>query len=133
MDRRRYLVAATAALGSVAGCSQMSEDTDGDGSTESTNPSTTAPPATTTPQNTAETPKKAVRSYLTAVFAGEVEAANLLIHPNGNIEAYSEDAAERMGTLDLTIQSLVVSEESETTATVHAVVAIENTESGEEL
>lgn len=131
MERRRVLVVAAAALGGVAGCSGMSED-DGNPSTETANPATSTSSATTTPRNTGATPKNAVRSYVTAVFAGDVQTANRLIHPDGNVEAYSEDAAERMDTLDLTIQSLEITNESKTSATVNAVAAIENTESGEE-
>jgi uncharacterized protein YchJ len=142
MNRRRYLVVAVAAVSSVAGCSQASDGNNEQESKENTTPSTTARPETTTSQdtagtaaskNTAETPKETVRSFLTAVYAGEVQAANALIHPDGNASEYTEDAAERNEALDLTIQSVEIIEESEDTATVTAVVSLENSETDEEL
>ena len=132
MDRRRILIAAAAAVSSVAGCSQTSDGNDGQGNTENATPSTTARQEPTTSQTTAETPKEAVRSYLTAIFAGEVQAANALIHPDGNASKYTEEAAERNKALNLTIQSLEITEESENTATVNTVVTLENPEADEE-
>jgi transcription elongation GreA/GreB family factor len=69
---------------------------------------------------------------LTAIFAGQVQEANALIHPDGEVSEYTEDAAERNEALDLTIQSLEITEESENTATVDAVVTLENPEADEE-
>lgn len=132
MNRRRYLIGVAAVVTSVAGCSQASDGNDGQGSTETPTPSTTTQPETTTSQTAAETPKEAVRSYLTAIFAGQVQEANALIHPDGEISEYTEDAAERNEALDLTIQSLEITEESENTATVDTVVTLENPEADEE-
>jgi uncharacterized protein YchJ len=131
---------AVAALSSVAGCSQASdgnneqestEDPSEQESTENTTPQNTS--ETTTSKNTTETPKETVRSYLTAIYAGEVQAANALIHPDGNISEYTEDAAERNEALDLTIQSVEITEESENTATVNAVVSLKSPKADEEL
>jgi hypothetical protein len=69
--------------------------------------------------------------YLTAIFSGEVQAANALIHPDSDISEYTEDAAERNPTLKLTIQSIEIADKSENTATVNAVVTITNMGTGE--
>jgi len=61
-----------------------------------------------------------------------VQAANALIHPDGNASKYTEEAAERNKALNLTIQSLEITEESENTATVNTVVTLENPEADEE-
>ena len=100
-------------------------------STANTDSSTTE---STTSQTTVETsPKEAVRSYLTAVFSGEVQAANALIHPDGSASEYTEEAAERNEALNLTIESLEITEESENTATVNTVVILESPEADEEV
>ena len=140
MDRRRYLVVAAAPLSSVAGCSRASDGDEGGESTGITTPSTLAQPETTTPQNTAgttpskntaETPQGAVQSYLTAVFPGEVQTANALIHPDSDVSEYTEEAAERNEALDLTIQSVETTDESEDTATVSAVVTLDTPDADE--
>jgi len=128
MERRQYLVVAAAALSSVAGCSQASDGADEQESTETTTSATTEQPETTTAQTTAETPKEAVRSYLTAVFSGDVQAANALIHPDGNASEYTEDAAERNEEIALTIESVEITDESENTATVSVVASLNNPE-----
>lgn len=88
----------------------------------------------TTPQTTVETsPKEAVRSYLTAIFSGKVQAANALIHPDGNVSEYTEEAAERNKDITLTIESLEITEESENTVTVNTVVSLDNPEADEEV
>lgn len=127
MERRQYLVVAATALSSVAGCSQSNETNEQE-STETTTPPTTEQPETTTPQTTAETPKEAARSYLTAVFSGNVQAANALIHPDGNVNEYTEDAAARNEEIELTIESIETTNESETTATVSVVASLNNPE-----
>jgi uncharacterized protein YchJ len=141
MNRRRYLVVATAAVSSVAGCSQSPGGTDEQGTAQNTPPSTTVQGEPTSPQtatrtatlqSTAETPKEVVRSYVTAIFAGEVQAANALIHPDGNISDYTADAAERNEALNLTIQSITITAESERTATVNVVASFENPEADAE-
>lgn len=88
----------------------------------------------TTSQTTVEvSPKEAVRSYLTAIFSGEVQAANALIHPDGNVSEYTEEAAERNKSLNLTIESIEITEKSEDTATVNTVVTLDNPEADEEV
>jgi hypothetical protein len=131
MDRRQVLIAAAAAVSSLAGCSQTSEGDSGQGPTENAPPSTTARPEPTTSQPIAETPKEAVRSYLTAIFSGDVQGANARIHPDGDVSEYTEGAAERNEEINLTIQALEITEESENTATVTAVVTLENPEADE--
>jgi len=96
------------------------------------NSCSTAEPSTS--QTTVEiSPKEAVRSYLTAVFSGEVQAANTLIHPDGNVSEYTEEAAKRNKDLNLTIESIEITEKSEGTATVNTVVTLGNPEAGEEM
>ncbi|WP_168654462.1 hypothetical protein [Halorubrum sp. PV6] len=88
----------------------------------------------TTSESTVEaSPKEAVRSYLTATFSGEVQAANALIHPDGNVSEYTEEAAEQSESFNLTIESLEIAEESEDTATVNAVISANNIETDEQL
>jgi ketosteroid isomerase-like protein len=121
---------------------QSSESSNKEETTVSGETSATVQTETTTPQETttetpfpttAETPKEAVRLYLTAVFAGEVQAVNSFAHPEGDLNRYTQEAAERNEALNLTIQSLATSEQQEDTATVTAVVSLENQEAGEEI
>lgn len=87
-----------------------------------------------TPQTTAEnSPTEAVRSYLTAIFSGDVQAANALIHPDGTVSEYTQEAAERNTNFNLTIDSIEVTEEGENTATVRTVVTLENPEADENM
>ncbi len=69
---------------------------------------------------------------MTAVFAGEAQEANAILHPDGNVIEYSEEEAERNEVLNATIQSIEITEENENTATVSSVVHIENPENNKE-
>jgi hypothetical protein len=60
-----------------------------------------------------------------------VQTANALIHPDSDVSEYTEEAAERNEALDLTIQSVETTDESEDTATVSAVVTLDTPDADE--
>jgi uncharacterized protein YchJ len=84
------------------------------------------------PASQERTPKEVVRSHLTAVFAGEVQAVNVLIHPGGNISDYTADAAERNETINLTIRSITITAESKSTATLNVMASLKYPEADAE-
>jgi hypothetical protein len=62
-----------------------------------------------------------------------VQAANALIHPDSDVSEYTEEAAERNEALEMTIQSVEITDESEDTTTVSAVVSLSSPDADEEV
>jgi hypothetical protein len=100
MDRRTYLTGIGVTVAAAAGCSG------GGGDDESG-------------------PKAAVRTYIEALDSTDAEQYNDIIHPDGPLTEVGSAQLEQLESVDYTIESLEVTEESEDSATVRAEYSVE--------
>ena len=105
MKRREFLTVAAVSSLAVTGCLHADEDEPDEG------------------EGTGD-PETTVRSFIEALDAGDAEAVNALIHPDGEVPPLSEGDAEQFGQADWTVEETEITDQTDETATVRSRLTI---------
>jgi len=110
VNRRTYLGGATGVVVALAGCSVL----DGDGG-----------------EDTAA-PEDVARSFVVAMFAGDADTVNELLHPDSPMERPTDSDLEGLTEIDVTVGEATVVSESQDVATVAVSVSTDTSRPGVE-
>jgi hypothetical protein len=97
----------------------------------SSNPQDTQPPASTTSDSEsspvdAENPKTVIKSFYNALYTGDVNTANRLIHANSSAPLYTEGSVEPLQRYNHTVANLTEVSRNSTWATYNLTLVVSN-------